>query len=412
VARVVIETEQLGKRYKLGTTTERYETIRSALGRALTSRLRPRVGARDGASSPDHVWALRDVNVTVTEGEATALIGRNGSGKTTLLKILSRITEPTRGWAEVEGRVGSLLEVGAGVHPELTGRENIYLAGAVLGMRRSEIRRKFDEIVGFAEVDTFLDTPMKRYSSGMYVRLAFSVAAHLEPDILLVDEVLAVGDAAFQRKCLGKMGDVAAGGRTVLFVSHNMALVQALCTRGIVLDGGTVTVDGPVSDAAAAYLATLEQLSAVELVERRDRRGRGDVRIVRIEIEGDEAAALTTGSGARFVFVLSEARAGTSCFFTVYNNLGQPIANFNSDVRSPADLREPGTTRFVCEIDELPLVPGRYRVNAAVRAEGDLQDLVEGAAFFEVIAGSLDGRPVLRDSGYGSVAIGHRWTTS
>ena len=406
----VIRTEQLSKRYALGTTTERYETARSALSRSVASALRRGRGNRR-RSTPDHIWALRDVTLTVAEGEATALIGRNGSGKTTLLKILSRITEPTRGWAEVEGRVGSLLEVGAGVHPELTGRENIYLAGAVLGMGRAEITRKFDEIVEFAEVGDFLDTPMKRYSSGMYVRLAFSVAAHLEPDILLVDEVLAVGDAAFQRKCLGKMGDVAAGGRTVLFVSHNMALVQALCARGIVLEGGAVAIDGPVTDAVRTYLATLEQLSSIDLADRRDRRGRGDVRLGRIEIDANDGV-LATGSSARFTFVLTETRADASCFFTVYNHLGQPVANFNSDVRATSDERKPGAAEFVCEVDELPLVPGRYRINAAVRAAGDLQDLVEAAAAFDVEPGRLGGRPVLRDSGYGSVAIDHRWTTS
>ena len=406
---IVIRTEQLSKRYALGTTTERYETIRSALSRSVVSTLRRGKGNRS-RSTPDHIWALRDVTLSVAEGEATALIGRNGSGKTTLLKILSRITEPTHGWAEVEGRVGSLLEVGAGVHPELTGRENIYLAGAVLGMGRAEITRKFDEIVEFAEVGDFLDTPMKRYSSGMYVRLAFSVAAHLEPDILLVDEVLAVGDADFQRKCLGKMGEVAAGGRTVLFVSHNMALVQALCDRGIVLDGGMVAVDGPIADAVGTYLATLEQLSSVDLARRDDRRGRGDIQFARIEIDAD-GGALATGSSARFTFVLTGTRGDAACIFTVYNHLGQPVANFNSDVRGTLDERRAGATQLVCELAELPFVPGRYLINAALRAAGDLQDHVEAAAAFDVESGRLAGRPVLRDTGFGSIAVEHRWTT-
>jgi len=242
----------LGKRYELGRTLRRDRTLRESLAEGVGQVFRAVRGGDRGEEGT--LWALRDVSFEVREGEAVGLVGGNGAGKSTLLKLLSRVTMPTAGRAEIHGRVGSLLEVGTGFHPDLTGRENVLLNGAILGMRRSEIERKFDEIVAFAEVERFLDTPVKRYSSGMYLRLAFAVAAHLEPEVLLVDEVLAVGDAAFQRKCLGKMGDVAASGRTVVFVSHNMDAVLRLCTRAILLERGRVTDDGRSADVVAAYL--------------------------------------------------------------------------------------------------------------------------------------------------------------
>src|ERR1700681_3350517 len=229
---IVIRAEGLGKRYRRGLTAPP-ETLRDALTRVIKS---PVAAMR--RPTQEYFWALRDVGLEVRHGEVLGLIGRNGAGKTTLLKILSRITRPTTGWAEIHGRVRSLLEVGTGFHGELSGRENTYLSGSILGMSKREIDRKFDEIVDFAEVDRFIDTPVKHYSSGMYLRLAFAVAAHLRSEILLVDEVLAVGDAAFQRKCLGKMGEVTQEGRTILFVSHNMAAVRTLCSRGILLDQG------------------------------------------------------------------------------------------------------------------------------------------------------------------------------
>jgi lipopolysaccharide transport system ATP-binding protein len=249
MSETVIHVEGLGKRYRVG-ERERYFALRDVLARAVIAPFR-RNGQR---RSKDYLWALRDVSFDVQQGEVVGLIGRNGAGKTTLLKILSRITRPTAGYAEIRGRVGSLLEVGTGFHPELTGRENVYLSGAVLGMKRAEIGRKFDEIVAFAEVERFLDTPLKHFSTGMQMRLAFAVAAHLEPEILLVDEVLAVGDMAFQKKCLGKMEDVAKTGRTVLFVSHNMGAVTRLCQRGILLDEGRIIRDSNVLEVASQYL--------------------------------------------------------------------------------------------------------------------------------------------------------------
>src|SRR5579884_2670850 len=234
---VAIRVEGIGKRYKIGGPAGRYRTIRESLVELPARRLRALRSRTARTQADDSFWALKDVSFEIGMGEATGVIGRNGAGKSTLLKILSRITEPTTGYADVHGRVGSLLEVGTGFHPELTGRENIFLNGAVLGMKRSEIKARFDQIVAFAGVEAFLDTPVKRYSSGMDARLAFSVAAHLEPDILIVDEVLAVGDAEFQKKCLGRMSEVAGEGRTVLFVSHNMAAVTRLCRHAVLLEG-------------------------------------------------------------------------------------------------------------------------------------------------------------------------------
>ena len=248
---IAVRVEHLSKLYRLGEQRARYSTFRETLAGAASAPLRWLKGER--RAEPNTIWALDDVSFEVKHGEAVGIIGRNGAGKSTLLKVLSRITKPTRGRVDIYGRVGSLLEVGTGFHPELTGRENIYLNGAILGMTRREIQRKFDEIVDFAEIEKFLDTPVKFYSSGMYVRLAFAVAAHLEPEILVVDEVLAVGDAEFQKKCLGKMGDVAHEGRTVLFVSHNMGAVSNLCPRALLLKSGFLSAEGDSSNVISKY---------------------------------------------------------------------------------------------------------------------------------------------------------------
>jgi lipopolysaccharide transport system ATP-binding protein len=257
---IAIRVDQLSKRYRIGTSKMRYTTLRDSLVSAASAPVRwaNRVVGRNQFSDrdqQDHIWALRDISFEVCEGQVLGIIGRNGAGKSTLLKILARVTDPTSGSGEIHGRVGSLLEVGTGFHPELTGRENIYLNGAILGMKRSEIERKFDAIVAFSEVEQFIDTPVKRYSSGMYLRLAFAVAAHLEPEILVVDEVLAVGDAEFQRKCLGKMSDVAQAGRTVLFVSHNMSAILRLTQETLVIDKGRLVMRAPTPQAVDFYLS-------------------------------------------------------------------------------------------------------------------------------------------------------------
>jgi len=285
---VAIRVENLGKLYQIG-EREAYKALRDTLTDALATPFRGLASLFNGRRSSvvghpnDSIWALKDVSFEIKRGEVVGIIGRNGAGKSTLLKILSRITEPTEGYAAIHGRVGSLLEVGTGFHPELTGRENIYLNGAILGMRKAEIERKFDQIVAFAEIAKFIDTPVKRYSSGMYVRLAFAVAAHLEPEILLVDEVLAVGDAAFQKKCLGKMGDVAKEGRTVLFVSHNMAAVSTLCTSAFLLDEGSKLFDGPTMETIRQYFESVQSTSSEWIAPVSSERERISLRAVRVK---------------------------------------------------------------------------------------------------------------------------------
>jgi homopolymeric O-antigen transport system ATP-binding protein len=282
----IVRVNQVSKKYVIGTREAAYNTLRESIAGTLLSpwqRLR-----RNGTSEANIIWALKDVSFEVEAGEVVGIIGRNGAGKSTLLKILSRITEPSNGRIELYGRVGSLLEVGTGFHPELTGRENIFLNGAILGMKRNEIETSFDEIVAFAEVDKFLDTPVKRYSSGMYVRLAFAVAAHLKPEILLVDEVLAVGDTRFQRKCLEKMRDVGKLGRTVMFVSHNMPAVTRLCKRTILIDDGKVTADGPSHEVVGAYLKSGLGTTAVrEWPDRKTAPGNDIVRLIAVRIRTD-----------------------------------------------------------------------------------------------------------------------------
>jgi lipopolysaccharide transport system ATP-binding protein len=281
--RAIVKVEKLSKQYRLGARQAAYSTLRETLAggmSALGKRFR-----RNGKSQDHIMWALRDINFEVQPGEVIGIIGRNGAGKSTLLKILSRITEPTSGRVELYGRVGSLLEVGTGFHPELTGRENIYLNGAILGMKKVEIEDKFDEIVTFAEIEKFIDTPVKRYSSGMYVRLAFAVAAYLEPDILIVDEVLAVGDLMFQKKCLGKMQDVTQKGRTVLFVSHNMMAVKSLCTRALLLDAGRIASEGSVDQVIDTYLTAGTEMSRTGVVpEDVPRSGTGEAYIRQVEL--------------------------------------------------------------------------------------------------------------------------------
>jgi lipopolysaccharide transport system ATP-binding protein len=416
VSAVAVRTERLSKDYVVGARSGYgYDSLRERLTELAAAPVRAVSRRRRSEQAEERcLHALVDLSLAIGQGEVLGIIGNNGAGKSTLLKVLSRITEPTSGWAEIAGRVGSLLEVGTGFHPELTGRENIYLNGAILGMRQAEIRRQFDEIVAFAGIERFLETPVKRYSSGMYVRLAFSVAAHLQTEVLLVDEVLAVGDAEFQRKCLGRMDAVAREGRTVLFVSHNMAVIQSLCRRGIVLQAGRLVADGPVDEAVAHYLRSLEQAMAVDLRDRTDRSGWHRIRVSALEIAGESGAALATGGPARFVLTLTGLQPGTTCTLTVLNNLGQPVCRFASgnvsalDRSVPQPAAEDSPARFVCEVDELPLLPGRYRVDVLVRGTHHTEDRIASAAMFDVEPGVLAGRPVPR-TGSGDVAVAHRW---
>lgn len=318
------------------------------------------------------LWALHDISLEVEQGEVLGIIGRNGAGKSTLLKILSRVTAPTSGRIRVKGRVASLLEVGTGFHPELTGRENIFLNGAILGMTKAEVVKKFDEIVAFSEIEQFIDTPVKRYSSGMYVRLAFAVAAHLDPEILVVDEVLAVGDAAFQKKCIGKMGDVAKGGRTVLFVSHNMPSILTLCTQAIWMGNGRTQRTGGPDEVVKAYLtsvsATVEERPGLAHAEHR---GTGQVRIVRVEASTDarsSAPGLTTGQDSTLLFSYETQQIPVKIHLVVivFNSRGEPCLHLNSDkVDQLMRLDAPrGTIRI--RLPRCPLVYGTYGLDIKI----------------------------------------------
>jgi lipopolysaccharide transport system ATP-binding protein len=414
MATKAIDIHGLGKRYALGlhggygqdTLRERITQIsRQALGRA---RRRP----------PEHhrsLWALRNLDIGIESGEVVGLIGHNGAGKSTLLKVLSRITEPSEGYADVTGRVGSLLEVGTGFHPELTGRENIYLNGSILGMRRAEIDARFDQIVDFADIERFLDTPVKRYSSGMSVRLAFAVAAHLEPEILLVDEVLAVGDASFQRKSLAKMNEVAKQGRTVVFVSHNLAIIQALCERVVLLEHGQVMADGPVRSTIDSYLRQLESAASDDLLQRTDREGRGydESLIKRIEVrerEGGNSGVVVGGRPVRIVVYITKVLQTMECQLTVVDSLGQPVMTMDSEISSAQDVRDGELgPRIECEIAELPLLPGRYRLDVLLKGNAHIQDGLQAAGFFDVEAGVMEGRPIPASGAEGTVVVPHTW---
>jgi lipopolysaccharide transport system ATP-binding protein len=406
VSECAISAEGLSKRYTLGSNNSSYGTLGDTIAGFVRARGRPRRERRE-------MWAVRDVSFQIEQGEAVGFVGRNGAGKSTILKILSRITKPTKGTATLRGRVGSLLEVGTGFHGELTGRENVYLNGALLGLTRAEIDRRFDDIVEFAEMADFLDTPVKRYSTGMTVRLAFSVAAHLEPEILLVDEVLAVGDLGFQRKCLGKISEVASHGRTVLFVSHNMAVIQALCSRGIYLDHGRVHTDGPIEEAVGAYLRSLEEFSeSLDLSDRADRKGLQEVTVREITIKApdDTSGTLTSGRPADFTFHLSGEARKLSLLFTIHDQLGHPVTTVSTSQPAPQDVWEAQDhPHFECRIDSLALVPGRYRLDYQLFSGNEHQDHLEGAAFFDVVEGVVDGRPVSMGEWGGNLVLSTRW---
>ncbi len=421
MADAVIRVDRLGKRYQIG-EREPYRSARDVIARRCAALFGRGGGSLDATrpASPEWVWALKDVSFEVARGDVVGIIGRNGAGKSTLLKILSRITGPTTGRAEIRGRVGSLLEVGTGFHPELTGRQNIYLNGAVLGMKKAEIERKFDEIVAFAEVETFLDTPVKRYSSGMYVRLAFAVAAHMEPEILLVDEVLAVGDAAFRRKCLGKIGDVARGGRTVLFVSHSMGAVNRLCHRVLWLDLGTPRMLGATRPVVEAYLtASADQRGECRWENPRTAPGTDKIRLraVRVVNAGGEVAG---GLDSREPFtveieydVLRWLRGARIGFFLV-NGDGVVVFAPNDAEGSEAGtaVRAPGRYVSACTVPGRLLNSGAYAITASADVPG-IERLFyqENAVRFHVerVGGAYSGRP---DALPGVIAPALRWRIS
>jgi len=383
MAKPIIEVENISKRYSIG-RKESYGSLRDEIMQALSAPFR-RKGKEDGA---DHIWALRDVSFTVEEGEVLGIVGRNGAGKSTLLKILSRITEPTTGRIAMRGRVASLLEVGTGFHPELTGRENIFLNGALLGMSNAEIKAKFDEIVAFSEIEKFLDTPVKRYSSGMYVRLAFAVAAHLEPEILIIDEVLAVGDAQFQKKCLGKMGDVAKGGRTVLFVSHNMGAVKSLCTKAVLLSEGSLAAQGEAGEIVDKYLTTASGEGAgtgeVRWADAQSAPGGREMRLVSIRLldgQGSPRGHFDTEKPVKVevTYRLFEKIRGMRLILQVINSEGV-IAFASTDQNQRRDDAGPGVYRTVCTIPGGLLNAGLYFVLVHSGCPG-VKVLVQGKEF-------------------------------
>jgi len=398
---IAIRVENLSKRYRIG-RREKYLTLSEVLTRSFTAPFRffrrnEHSSDTNHQSQDNYIWALKDVSFEVKRGEVVGIIGRNGAGKSTLLKILARITDPTEGYAEVRGRVGSLLEVGTGFHPELTGRENIYLSGAVLGMKKKEIDKKFDEIVAFAELEKFIDTPVKHYSTGMHVRLAFAVAAHLDPEILLVDEVLAVGDAAFQRKCLGKMEDVAKEGRTVLFVSHNMAAVASLCSKAILLESGKLTKEGEVSKVIENYISSLSMLSEnLTVRQRQDRKGSGRVRITDVYLidqDGRRVREVFSGQKVCFVIEYESSNTLTSPMFEIIicSHSGQPLLHCDNEISGNQFQMLPPIGSVQCCLKRLPLSPGLYRVNVGVESCGEVMDRVSDAFVFQVIEGDFYG---------------------
>ncbi|NUM46874.1 MAG: ATP-binding cassette domain-containing protein [Anaerolineales bacterium] len=414
---IAVKVDDVGKQYHIGGPQKSYDRLGEQVFDAVSAPFRRATKlltgqAKSAAEFSEQFWALQSVSFEIKHGEAVGIIGRNGAGKSTLLKILSRITEPTKGYADIYGRVGSLLEVGTGFHPELTGKENIFLNGAILGMKKAEIDRKFDEIVAFAEIDRFIDTPVKHYSSGMYVRLAFSVAAHLEPEVLLVDEVLAVGDVAFQRKCLGKMDDVAHQGRTVLFVSHNMGLMQTICKRGIFLQNGTVAKDGPISEVVDAYLKSIEQKDMQDLEQRKDRRGLGKAKLLGVDVRScntEYPTIIKTGGTVQFAFHVNNVLPGMNMNFSLFDQIGQAVVQFRSKDRSPKDTVDVNNANtFICEIDPFLVLPGRYRVDVGIVGDNRMQDYVEAATFIDVAEGFVDGRLESQKEKF-NVCIPHQW---
>jgi lipopolysaccharide transport system ATP-binding protein len=404
VSDYAIQAESLSKSYKLGELVK-YKSLRDSIAGAFRKPFSTL--SKDSRKNENLLWALQDVSLEIRHGDIVGLVGRNGAGKSTLLKILSRITEPTSGQALVRGRLGSLLEVGTGFHPELTGRENVYLSGAILGMRKREVERNFDAIVEFAEVARFIDTPVKHYSSGMYVRLAFAVAAHLEPEVLLVDEVLAVGDASFQKKCIGKMGDVAKTGRTVVFVSHNMAAIQNLCTSAYLLTAGKVSYSGSVAAVIEKYLAESRDTSQRDLASRTDRQGDGRLRFTKFS-----PTAVSCGSNGEFriAFNGSGPMRNVHISMAFYNAFGEGVLFLSNDISNAFFEEIPGQGAFACSLEKFPLMPGSYSINLYCTVNGVVADWVKDAARVDVEYGDFYGSGKLPPPAYGTVIAPYNWT--
>lgn len=423
MSEMAIRAEGLGKTYRIGAVRSRgNRMIREVLAEAATAPFRRArkllSGQASGAAELDEIlWALQDVSFGIGEGEVVGIIGRNGAGKSTLLKILSRITEPSAGFCNIRGRVGSLLEVGTGFHPELTGRENVFLNGAILGMPRAEIERKFDQIVAFAETEKFIDTPVKHYSSGMSVRLAFAVAAHLEPEILLIDEVLAVGDVAFQRKCLSKMDEVADQGRTVLFISHNMAMVDSLCERSILLEGGRLVDDGPTRQVIDRYLEGVSALAHVSLAENTDRSGVGDYVATRLELVDTNGRVIDHAiTGDELTIRLHyDCRSGRPLRDARVNVLVSREERYffvlATETTVPREMVLDGAGVIEVTVPALPLGGGEYDLSTYIGSGAIRHDFVERAGKLSVVDGDFfgTGRNSIKGTEGKSVLVRHTW---
>ena len=402
----VIRAENLGKKYLIRHEQQgqrfRYDSLSESLanvGKAFCNRLLHPFSARPKMNGKEEFWALKDIDFEIQQGDRVGIIGRNGAGKSTLLKILSRITKPTTGKVHIKGRVASLLEVGTGFHPELTGRENIFLNGAILGMRKAEIKRKFDEIVDFAEVEKFLDTPVKHYSSGMYVRLAFAVAAHLEPEILIVDEVLAVGDFSFQNKCIGKMNDVARDGKTIVFVSHNMGAIKNLCLTTILLNNGNLYYNGETNNAISIFLKGIESCNVTEtkLIYRSDRSGNGKIRLTNFWMEdtdGHKINTLQTGQNVVFIFeyesTTNDLLTNVDIGFSFDTDNKESVFGLYASYMGKTFTNIPVKGYFSCIVYDLAIAPGRYCVGARITVLGEEADWpIDGIAYVDVIPGDF-----------------------
>ncbi len=415
---IAIQVQDLSKQYEITVGKRPHDTLRDQVSDGIRS-LFHRNG--HGRTRRETIWALENVSFEVKQGEVVGVIGRNGAGKSTLLKILSRITEPSSGFADIRGRVGSLLEVGTGFHPELTGRENIYLNGAILGMKKAEIERKFDEIVDFSGVDKFIDTPVKRYSSGMHVRLAFAVAAHLEPEILIVDEVLAVGDAGFQKKCIGKMEGVAREGRTVLFVTHNMLSVQSLCTRGIVLTKGKVTFDGTSEQAVMEYLLSVDRLQSQPLESREWRVGGEAFRFVSVQfLHADSMApvdVLVSGQPViirlGYVNKTKDVIKDIGCGITFFTSEGAHLCGFRSRAVGVTLHASPARGYTDCFVPKWPLSGGHYSYHLFAERRGNTPlDWIQDAGSVTVEAGDYFGTGFVPATGRQGVYVDYTWKTN
>ena len=404
----IVEVSHLSKKYRKGERIP-YYSLRDSIAGAIRS-----LGRRNLQLQKDEFWALKNVSFTVREGEVIGIIGRNGAGKSTLLKILGRITPPTEGCITLRGRVANLLEVGTGFHPELTGRENIYLNGAILGMRRNEVKRKFDEIVAFSEVSKFLDMPVKHYSSGMYMRLAFAVAAHLESEILLVDEVLAVGDAQFQKKCLSKMSEVSRAGRTVFFVSHNLAALQSLCTQGLFLSKGQVISQGKISSVIKKYyqsFSTSKSDTQTQL-HKFDRAGSGNMRfqsITFVDNNGKDKSSIKSGEPLtiklRYTTKRNVELKNVNISVALNNIFGQRVTIFNNKLKDGIFSTIPNKGLIIVSIDSFPLTPGRYDLNVFAEINGEIADWLQEAAFISVDSNAIYRTESLPIDAQGSVYL-------